>query len=65
MLIGLSITEFAKKTGYTLNHVSQVELGNNKAGPVFLRKAAEIFSCQVSDLMTEESQEESGQGRVA
>ena len=53
-LAGLSVTEFAKRAGYSLNHCSQVELGNNNAGPTFLRKAAEILDCEVSDLMTEE-----------
>lgn len=53
-LAGLSVTEFAKRVGYSLNHCSQVELGHNNAGPRFLRKAAEVFDCEVSDLMTEE-----------
>lgn len=53
-LTGLSATEFAAQAGYSLNHVSQVELGHNNAGPQFLRKAAEIFGCDVSDLMTED-----------
>ncbi|MEU3253173.1 helix-turn-helix transcriptional regulator [Streptomyces sp. NPDC006997] len=54
VLKGLSLTEFAQMTGYTLNHASQVELGNNKAGPAFLRKAAHLFECEVSDLLMEQ-----------
>lgn len=52
-LKGLSLTEFAQLTGYTLNHASQVELGNNNAGPAFLRKAADLFDCEVKDLLIE------------
>lgn len=55
-LTGLSATEFAARAGYSLNHVSQVELGNNNAGPRFLRKAAEIFGCTVQDLMTDDEE---------
>jgi transcriptional regulator with XRE-family HTH domain len=54
-LIGLSLTEFAQRMGYTLDHVSRVELDKKPAGPRFLRKAAEIFGCNVSDLMTEDT----------
>jgi transcriptional regulator with XRE-family HTH domain len=54
-LTGLSATELAQRIGYSLNHISQVEIGNNKAGPQLLRKAAEIFDCDVSDLMTEDA----------
>lgn len=56
-LTGLSTTELAKRVGYSLNHISQVELGNNNAGPRLLRMAAEIFGCDVSDLMTEDDAE--------
>ncbi|MFI2437444.1 helix-turn-helix domain-containing protein [Streptomyces sp. NPDC018693] len=53
VLKGLSLTEFARLTGYTLNHASQVELGNNNAGPTFLRNAASVLECEVSDLLIE------------
>lgn len=56
-LLGLSATEFAQRAGYSLNHVSQIELGHSNAGPRFLRIAAELFGCQVSDLLTEEDAE--------
>lgn len=52
-LMGLSLTEFAVRAGYSLNHCSQVELGNSNAGPRYLRTAAKIFGCGVGDLMTE------------
>lgn len=51
-LIGLSATELAERLGYSLNHISQVELGNSQAGPRLLRKAAALFGCDVSNLMT-------------
>ncbi|MFJ2002146.1 helix-turn-helix domain-containing protein [Streptomyces chartreusis] len=54
VLKGFSLTEFAHMTGYTLNHASQVELGHNNAGPGYLRKAANVFGCEVSDLLTEQ-----------
>jgi transcriptional regulator with XRE-family HTH domain len=54
-LTGLSATELANQVGYSLNHISQVELGNSNAGPQLLRKAAEIFGCDVGDLMTEDA----------
>lgn len=53
-LEGLSLTEFAERMGYTIDHVSRVELGKANAGPRFLRKAAKLFGCKVSGLMTEE-----------
>jgi len=40
--------------GYTLTHISQVELGHRNAGPRCLRRLAEMFDCEVADLMTEE-----------
>lgn len=54
-LAGISTTELATRIGYSLNHISQVELGNNNAGPRLLRKAADIFGCEVSDLMTDDT----------
>lgn len=49
-LMGLTQVEFAERTGYTPNHVSQVELGNHNAGVRYLRAAAEIFDCTISDI---------------
>lgn len=49
-LKGMTLTEFAKKAGYTLTHVSQVELGNSNAGPRYLREAAEILGCAIDDI---------------
>jgi transcriptional regulator with XRE-family HTH domain len=49
-LLGITITEFADATGYTMNHVSQVELGNRNAGPQYLRKAADLLECEISEI---------------
>lgn len=49
-LLGITITEFADATGYTLNHVSQVELGNRNAGPQYLRKAADLLECEIGEI---------------
>lgn len=51
--LGITLTEFAKSTGYTLNYASQVELGNSNGGPKFLRAAASLLSCEVTDISTE------------
>ena len=42
--------EFARQAGYTMTHVSQVELGNSNAGPRYLRAAARIFKCEIDDI---------------
>lgn len=49
-LKGLTIVELAQLMGYSPNHVNQVELGNENAGPKFLRKAAEILECTIDDI---------------
>ncbi|MFB6950217.1 helix-turn-helix domain-containing protein [Streptomyces niveus] len=49
-LTGMTLTEFAKKAGYTLTHVSQVELGNSNAGPRYLLAAAEILDCKIEEI---------------
>lgn len=46
----MTSTDFADAVGYTLNHVSQIELGNRNAGPKYLRKAADLFGCEISDI---------------
>ncbi|MGW6309175.1 helix-turn-helix domain-containing protein [Streptomyces niveus] len=49
-LTGMTLTEFAKKAGYTLTHVSQVELGNSNAGPRYLLAAAKILDCEIEEI---------------
>lgn len=49
-LMGMTLTEFARTAGYTLNHVSLVELGKHNAGPRYLRAAAQILNCTISDI---------------
>lgn len=46
----MTLTEFAAQTGYSLNHASQVELGNLNAGPRYLKAASNLFSCEIKDL---------------
>jgi transcriptional regulator with XRE-family HTH domain len=49
-LKGMTLAEFAREAGYSVNHVSQVELGKSNGGLRFLRTAAGIFDCEISDL---------------
>lgn len=35
---------------YSQHHVSQVELGRINAGPAFLRTAADILGCEITDI---------------
>ncbi|MER7971124.1 helix-turn-helix transcriptional regulator [Streptomyces sp. NPDC096080] len=56
LLRGVSLTEFARQMNYSLNHASQVELGNNNAGPEFVSKAAALLGCTTEDLMTEDAE---------
>lgn len=48
--LGMTQTEFARQAGYTMTHVSQVELGNSNAGPRYLREAARIFGCEITEI---------------
>lgn len=49
-LKNMTSSEFAGRVGYSLNHVSQVELGKRNGGPKYLRKAARVLGCRVSDI---------------
>ncbi|MFE5090645.1 helix-turn-helix domain-containing protein [Streptomyces sp. NPDC056638] len=49
-LTGMTLVEFAKATGYTLNYASQIELGNVNAGPRFHRAAASQLGCDIADI---------------
>lgn len=49
-LKGMTLAEFARQAGYSVNHVSQVELGRSNGGLRFLRTAAQIFDCEIQDL---------------
>lgn len=51
-LAGMTATEFAHRTGYTLQHVSQVELGNANGGPSYQRAAADLLGCTIADITT-------------
>ena len=49
-LKGMTLAEFARQAGYSVNHISQVELGKSNGGLRFLRTAAQIFECEIQDL---------------
>ncbi|RDG34673.1 helix-turn-helix domain-containing protein [Streptomyces corynorhini] len=49
-LQGLTATEFAARSGFSLTHVSQVELGNSNAGPRYLRAASRILNCEIREI---------------
>jgi transcriptional regulator with XRE-family HTH domain len=49
-LTGMTITEFAARLGYSLNHCSQVELGNYNGGPRFRKAAAALLDCTIDDI---------------
>lgn len=49
-LKGLTIAEFARQAEYSANHISQIELGHENAGPGFLCKAAELLDCRIEDI---------------
>lgn len=46
----MTVTAFAEMAGYSLNHVSQIELGKTNGGPRFLKKAANILDCEIADI---------------
>lgn len=49
-LTGMTLTEFTRRTGYSKNHVSLVELGKHNAGPRYLRNAAELLGCEIAEI---------------
>ncbi|WP_432156307.1 helix-turn-helix domain-containing protein [Streptomyces sp. bgisy153] len=50
-LRGMTLAEFAREAGYSVNHVSQVELGKSNGGLRFLRTAAAIYECEIQELV--------------
>lgn len=63
-LKGMTLTEFARLAGISLNHASQTELGNHNAGPRYLKAAARILGCEISDI-TDGGQSASSDGADA
>lgn len=49
----MTLTEFAHLAGYSLKYASQIELGHGNAGPRYLREAARLFKCDITDISTE------------
>lgn len=64
-LRGLTLAEFARTAGYSVNHVSQVELGKSNGGLRFLRTAAEIFGCDIAQLVSGSAPRRSSSGDAA
>ena len=46
----LTLTEFAELAGYALNSVHLIEVGKANGGPKFIRTAARILECQITDI---------------
>ena len=63
--MGLTLTEFARQAGYTLNYASQIELGNCNGGPKFLTEAARILNCQIEDISAPRARKRSARKRSA
>ncbi|MEV7867430.1 helix-turn-helix transcriptional regulator [Streptomyces sp. NPDC088124] len=49
-LMGMTLTHFAEKAGYCLNHASMVEIGRSNGGPKYLTAAAHILGCEIADI---------------
>ena len=49
-LMGLSLTEFARLAGFSLNHASQIELGKSNGSPRYQRTAAALLNCTIADI---------------
>src|SRR3954463_3068855 len=50
---GLSQTEVAAATGWSLSAVSMYEQGNRQAGYAKLRRLAELYGCSVDDFFAD------------
>jgi XRE family transcriptional regulator, fatty acid utilization regulator len=50
---GLSQTQVAAATGWSLSAISMYEAGNRQAGYAKLRRLAELYGCTVDDFFTE------------
>jgi transcriptional regulator with XRE-family HTH domain len=59
---GLNQKELAAAVGISASHMSWLERGLRGASPRVLRRCAEVFECQVADLMPPESTAEDKAG---
>ncbi len=50
---GLSQTQVAAATGWSLSAISMYEQGNRQAGYLKLRRLAELYGCTVDDFFTD------------
>ena len=46
----LTLTEFAGLLGYAVNSVHLIEVGKSNGGPKFIRAAARILDCRITDI---------------
>jgi transcriptional regulator with XRE-family HTH domain len=49
-LRGMTLAAFAEQVGFSVNHVSSVELGKGNGGPAFLRAASTVLNCEIDDI---------------
>lgn len=49
----LTLTEFAAEAGYALNSVYMIETDKANGGPKFIRAAAKILDCEITDITHE------------
>lgn len=63
----MTLTEFAQRAGYSLNHCCQIELGNSNGSPKYQRAAAQLLDCKIEDITDGEPLQKSGaiEGRGA
>jgi transcriptional regulator with XRE-family HTH domain len=49
-LSGMTQEQFARRIEFSVTHVSQVERGKSNGGLRFLRQAAKILGCEISEI---------------
>lgn len=52
----LTLTEFAAEAGYAMNSVHMIEVGKANGGPKFIRAAARVLGCDITDITHEYSE---------
>lgn len=49
-LAGITLGEFAALAGYSLNHLSNIELGKANGSLAYQRKTASLLECEIADI---------------
>lgn len=49
--VGLALTDAAKAVGVTKSHLSKLEHDADPASPGLLKKLADLYGCEIKDLM--------------